>query len=83
MKELSILIAVILIAVLVVGVFCLVTEWTDNNLEWLIGYAKGVPQEQVQIGWGWSALATLFSGGICIPFNIMCEIAKVVVKVKK
>lgn len=80
MKELSMLLVVLLVVVLVVGIFCLMTEWTDNNLEWLISYVKGVPQEQVDIGWGWSALATLFSGGICIPFNIICEIAKVAVK---
>ena len=66
------------IAVMLVGILCLaamfvVVEWTDSNLEFVLSELKG---RDVQVPYVLSAAVTVVSGGVCIPFNILCEVYK-------
>lgn len=54
---------------LIVG---LLTWWTDSNIDYWLTHFKGV---ETNCPWYLSLLATVGSGGLCIPLNIISEIA--------
>ena len=61
------MIHLILIAIYI-GLVCLMTGWTDGNLEFVLGLIKGVP---VDVPIWVSFLVMLLLGPICLAFNII------------
>ena len=69
------LVSAVIILLLVAAAMYGMTIWTDRNLEFAISYFKGVP---VEIPTWLSFLAALVLNAIALAFNVICEIARVV-----
>lgn len=70
--------SLILVLLFTILLLLVLAVWTDNNLEWVISSLKEVPRETVQVPYYLSLGATVLSCGLAVPFNVVCEIIKVV-----
>jgi hypothetical protein len=65
------------IGILLVFLFFGLIKWTDSNLEWMISELGDKSIEESEISDWVSTAVVITSGGLCVPFNIVCEILKV------
>lgn len=61
---------------IVLGLFCLLfVNWTESNLEWVLGLIKGSP---VDVPFWIAFILTFFTNIFGFGFNICCELIKLV-----